>query len=167
MQRTGSLVIIGAGAIIALGLAGCSGDKSDPSASSGEKTTVSAEGGAAEMNSSAKVVVDGKEKNVEGAIACSTASGQVSIGMGSGMQAIAVVLSEDDSPKVTSVGLGNIDGVTLGFADGAPGGKATATKDGKKYTVTGTAAGVDAANPMQPIENAFEIEVTCPDARDK
>jgi lipoprotein LpqH len=63
---------------------------------------------------------------------------------------------------VTSVGLGNIDGVTLGFADGAPGGKATATKDGKKYTVTGTATGVDAANPMQPIEKPFEIEVTCP-----
>ncbi|SKU29623.1 Hypothetical lipoprotein LpqH precursor [Mycobacteroides abscessus subsp. abscessus] len=52
--------------------------------------------------------------------------------------------------------------MTLGFADGAPGGKATATKDGKKYTVTGTATGVDTANPMQPIEKPFEIEVTCP-----
>lgn len=162
MQRTGSLIVIGAGAIVALGLAGCSGDKGEPSASSGDKTTVSAEGGAAAMNSSAKVVVDGNEKKIEGAIACSTAAGQVSIGLGSGMQAIAVVLSEGDSPKVASVGLGNIDGVTLGFADGAPGGKATATKDGQKYTVTGTATGVDTANPMQPVEKPFEIEVTCP-----
>ncbi|MGV0586645.1 lipoprotein LpqH [Mycobacteroides chelonae] len=162
MQCTGSVVVIGAGAIIALGLAGCSGDGNESAPSSAEKTTVSAEGGAAAMNSSAKVVVDGKEKKVEGAIACSTAAGQVNIGMGAGMQAIAVVLSDGDSPKVTSVGLGNIDGVTLGFADGAPGGKATATKDGKKYTVTGTATGVDTANPMQPIEKPFEIEVTCP-----
>ena len=60
MQRTGSVVVIGAGAIIALGLAGCSGDKNESAPSSAEKTTVSAEGGAAATNSSAKVVVDGK-----------------------------------------------------------------------------------------------------------
>ena len=63
---------------------------------------------------------------------------------------------------MTSVGLGNVNGVALGFQEGAPGGSATATKDGKTYTVTGTATGVDMANPMQPVTKPFEIAVSCP-----
>ena len=39
---------------------------------------------------------------------------------------------------------------------------AKATKDGNKYTISGTATGVDMANPMQPVTKPFEIEVTCP-----
>ena len=147
--------VIGAGAIAAFGLVGCSGDK-------GENTSTG-DGGTAAANATAKVVVDGKEQKVEGAIACSPAAGQFNIGIGSGETAVAAVLTDGDSPKVTSVGLGNIDGVTLGYADGAPGGKASATKDGKRYTITGTATGVDIANPMQgPVAKQFEIEVTCP-----
>ena len=68
----------------------------------------------------------------------------------------------EDASKVTSVGLGNVDGVVLGFQDMAPGGSASATKDGKTYTISGTASGVDMANPMQPITKPFEIAVTCP-----
>jgi lipoprotein LpqH len=41
-------------------------------------------------------------------------------------------------------------------------GKATATKDGSKYKISGTATGVDMANPMQPVNKPFEIDVTCP-----
>ena len=62
-----------------------------------------------------------------------------------------------------SVGLGNVNGVTLGYSPGQPGqGKATATKDGNKYKISGTATGVDMANPMQPVNKPFEIDVTCP-----
>ena len=58
--------------------------------------------------------------------------------------------------------LGNIDGVSLGFTPGVPGGSAEATKDGNTYKITGTATGVDMANPLQPATKPFEIVVTCP-----
>jgi len=41
-------------------------------------------------------------------------------------------------------------------------GEAKAEKDGKTYTISGSATGVDMANPMQPVTKPFEIEVTCP-----
>nr|WP_235677299.1 lipoprotein LpqH [Mycobacterium tuberculosis] len=40
-------------------------------------------------------------------------------------------------------------------------GNASATKDGSHYKITGTATGVDMANPMSPVNKSFEIEVTC------
>ena len=85
----------------------------------------------------------------------------MNIAIGEATTGIGIVLAEDAS-KVTSVGLGNVNGVALGFQDGAPGGNATATRDGKTYTVTGTATGVDMANPMAPTTKPFEVKVTCP-----
>lgn len=93
---------------------------------------------------------------------CASMAGNVNIAIGEATTGIAAVLSEGDSPTVTSVGLGNVNGVVLGFAQGAPGGEAKAEKDGKSYKITGTATGVDMANPMTPITKPFEIDVTCP-----
>lgn len=92
---------------------------------------------------------------------CATTAGTFSIGVGAGTSGVAVVMPEDAS-SVTSVSLGNIDGIALGYSQGVPGGEAKATKDGKKYTITGTATGVDTANPMQPMTKPFEVEVSCP-----
>lgn len=141
------------GACAVAGLSGCSNDKC---ANPGSTTTPQAP--------SAKVVFDGKEQPQKsaGAITCTTSAGQVNINIGSGTTGVTAVLTDGDSPTVTSVGLSNIDGVLFGYQQGTPGGKASATKDGKKYTITGTATGVDMANPMQPVEKQFEIEVTCP-----
>ena len=44
----------------------------------------------------------------------------------------------------------------------SPPNTATATKDGSSYTIKGTATGIDTANPMQPVNKPFEIDVTCP-----
>jgi len=63
---------------------------------------------------------------------------------------------------VQSVGLGNVNGVTLGYQSGTGQGEATAEKAGSSYKIAGTATGVDMANPMQPVNKPFEIEVTCP-----
>jgi lipoprotein LpqH len=98
---------------------------------------------------------------MQGQVVCTNAGGNLSIAIGESMTGIAVMMAPDAS-KVTSVGLGNVDGVSLGYADMAPGASATATKDGNTYKVSGTASGVDMANPMQPITKPFEIEVTCP-----
>ena len=46
--------------------------------------------------------------------------------------------------------------------DPAGQGEAKAEKDGSTYKISGTATGVDMANPMQPVNKPFEIEVTCP-----
>ena len=72
------------------------------------------------------------------------------------------VVSEGDSPAVQSVGLGNVNGVTLGYQSGVDQGNAEASKDGQTYKITGTATGVDMANPLEPVNKPFEIEVTCP-----
>ncbi|RIU27872.1 hypothetical protein D2E92_17470, partial [Mycobacteroides abscessus] len=141
------------------GLVGCSGDK-DKSETKG--TTVSNGAGAVATNSSAKVTIDGKEQKIEGAVVCQSSNGNVNIVIGSGAQGFGAVVTEGDSPTVKSAGLGSLNGQSLAFSEGTPGASAKATKDGKKYHIEGTAIAVDMANPTQPSNKPFEIEVTCP-----
>ena len=150
-------VAAAATAIVVVGLSGCSSDKSSTSSSSNGTSA------AASASSTAKVTIDGKDQNVQGAVACTSAAGNVNIAVGGATAGIGVVLTDASPPAVKSVGLGNVSGVTLGYTPGVPGaGKATATKDGSKYKISGTATGVDMANPMQPVNKSFEIDVTCP-----
>ncbi|MGZ4583616.1 MAG: lipoprotein LpqH, partial [Mycobacterium sp.] len=65
-------------------------------------------------------------------------------------------------PLVKSVGLGNVNGVTLGYTAGVGQGDASATKSGTSYKISGTATVIDASNPMTPASKPFEIDVTCP-----
>ena len=163
------LAVAGSAAILVTGLSGCSSDKKSESTSSATakptaSATASASAGgvsAAAGAGTATVTIDGQPQDIQGQVVCATAGGNVNIAIGQAATGIAVIMAEDAS-KVTSVGLGNINGVALGFQDGAPGGNASATKDGKAYKVTGTASGVDMANPMQPMTKPFEIDVTCP-----
>jgi len=166
----GLVAAVGGAAMLVAGLVGCSSEKKTESSASSEKPaapssvasgtsgTVTAAAGAG----TARVSIDGQPKDVTGQIACTTAMGNLNIAIGDTATGIAVVMSPDAS-KVSSVGLGNVNGVVLGFQDGASGDtSASATKDGNTYKVTGKATGVDMANPMQPMTKPFEIEVTCP-----
>jgi lipoprotein LpqH len=169
------VIAVGGAAILAGGLVGCSGDKSaKESASSATDTAKSAASSASSAATSAtdavkgnpapgeaQVTIDGQDQNVTGTVVCTAMGGNYNIAIGEAATAIAVVMTED-AAKVTSVGLGNVNGIMLGFQDGAPGGNASATKDGSTYKVTGTATGVDMANPTQPVTKPFEIAVTCP-----
>lgn len=163
------LAVAGGAVILVTGLSGCSSDKKSEGASSTTaaptaSATASASAGgvsAAAGAGTATVTIDGQPKDIQGQVVCATSGGNVNIAIGQAAAGIAVIMAEDAS-TVTSVGLGNINGVALGFQDGAPGGNASATKDGKTYTINGTASGVDMANPMQPITKPFEIAVTCP-----
>ncbi len=92
---------------------------------------------------------------------CTAMGGNMNIAIGDAATGIAAVVSEDGS-KVTSVGLGNVNGVTLGYQAGTGQGEAKATKDGSNWKISGTATGIDMANPMQPVNKPFEIEVACP-----
>ena len=171
-MKRGLVVAVGGAAIVVAGLAGCSSNKSTSSssssassASSASSSAVSATSGTATASAgagTAKVTIDGQPQTINGQVVCATAGGNYNIAVGEAATGIAIVMSQDAS-TVQSVALGNVNGVTLGYTPGVPGGaSATATKDGNNIKVTGTATGVDMANPMQPVNKPFEIDVTCP-----
>ncbi|MGB0969373.1 MAG: lipoprotein LpqH [Mycobacterium sp.] len=148
------VVAVGGAAIVVAGLSGCSSDKK--SETSGETASASAAEG------KSTVMIDGQDQEVQGTVVCSDAGGNTNIAIGDATTGIGVVLSSGDGPTVQSVALGNVNGVTLGYQSGAGEGEAKAEKDGNTYKVTGTATGIDIANPMQPVNKPFEITVSCP-----
>ncbi len=157
-MKRGLLIGVSGAALFIAGLSGCSSDNSSSSETTGANTTANATAGAG----NATVTIDGKDQDISGTVVCSSMGGNMNIAIGEATTGITAVISEDDSPAVRSVALGNIDGVTMGFTEGAGQGDATAEKDGDTYRVKGTATGVDMANPMQPVNKPFELEVTCP-----
>jgi lipoprotein LpqH len=163
--KRGFVVAVGGAAIVIAGLSGCSSDekKSESPTTAAETTTGAgtASATAAPSGGGTKVTIDGQDQNVGGTVVCSAMGGNMNIAIGDAATGIAAVVSEDGS-TVQSVGLGNVNGVTLGYQSGTGQGEAKATKDGKSYTISGTATGVDMANPMQPVNKPFEIAVTCP-----
>jgi len=147
------LVAAGGAAIVIAGLAGCGSDKSETSGATSQ---------AAAAEGKSTVTIDGADKEVKGTIACTDMAGKTSISIGDVSGGLGAVLTSGDEPSVVSVALGNVDGVTLGYAQGSGQGDAKVEKDDKTYKISGNATGVDMANPMQPVTKPFEIEVTCP-----
>ncbi len=173
------LVAIGGAAIVVAGLSGCSSDDKKPEspATSAEATTEagtasataapSGEAGTASATAApsvggARVSVDGQDQTVSGTVVCSAMGGNMNIAIGEATTGIAAVVSSGDSPTVQSVGLGNVNGVTLGYQSGTGQGEAKAEKDGNTYKISGSATGVDMANPTQLVNKPFEIKVICP-----
>jgi lipoprotein LpqH len=154
LVKRGFVVAIGGAAIVVAGLSGCSSEKK--SETSGDTSS------AASAQGKSTVTIDGKDQAVQGTVVCSTMGENVNIAIGDATTGIGAVVSTGDSPTVHSVGLGNVNGVTLGFQENAGQGEAKAEKDGNSYKISGTATGIDMANPMQPVNKPFEIDVTCP-----
>ena len=157
-MKRGLTVAVAAAAILAAGISGCSSNKSSTSGSgtSSGGTSVATGGGG---GAGPTVTIDGKNQNVTGSVVCTTVGGNTTIAIGGAATGISAVLTGDN--QVKSVGLGNVNGVTLAYAQGSGQGNASATKNGSSYKITGTATGVDMANPMQPVNKPFEIDVTC------
>ncbi len=153
-MKRGLVVAVGGAAIVIAGLSGCSSDKK--SETSGETSSAAAAEG------KSTVTIDGKDQAVQGTVVCSTMGENVNIAIGDATTGIGAVVGTGDSPVVHSVGLGNVNGVTLGFQENAGQGDAKAEKDGSTYKISGNAVGVDMANPLQPVNKPFEIEVSCP-----
>ena len=164
-MKRGFVVAVGGAAIVIAGLSGCSSNNksssSSPSAATSVSGTASASASAGPSGSGTKVTIDGKDQNVSGTTVCSSMGGNMNIAIGEAATGIAAVISADGS-TVQSVGLGNVNGVTLGYQSGTGQGDAKVSKDGKSYKISGTATGIDMANPMQPVNKPFEIDVTCP-----
>jgi lipoprotein LpqH len=168
--KRGFVVAVSGAAIVIAGLSGCSSsekksESTAESSASASATTSAAATASVSANAApggAKVSIDGQDQSINGTVACATMGENVNIAIGEATTGIGAVLSAGDTPTVHSVGLGNVNGVTLGFQEGVGQGTATAEKTGSTYKISGSATGVDMANPMQPINKPFEIEVTCP-----
>jgi ipoprotein LpqH len=143
---------------VAMVVAACAGCSSNNSSTGASSTAATAAG--------PQVIVDGQKQNVTGQVTCTVAGANTNIGIGDAANGVGAVVSNDNPPIVHAVGLGSVNGVTLGFSDAAPnqGGNAGAAISGKAYAIKGTAAGVDMSNPQQPqpVTKSFEIDVTCP-----
>lgn len=165
-MKRGILVAVGGAAMVIVGLSGCSSeDKAEspvPAPRASADTQTADNGAPAGASSENKVAIDGQDQKITGTVVCSKANGNMNIAIGDATTGIVAVVGEGDSPAVQSVALGNVNGVVLGFQSGAGQGEANATKDGDTYNITGTATGIDAANPMQPMTKPFEIAVNCP-----
>ena len=158
-MKRGLLVAVGGAAILIAGVSGCSSEKKAETSSSSASSSAS-ESSSAAAPGGTKVTIDGQDKTVGGSVVCAAMGGNVNVAIGEAMTGIAAVIGDGDTPTVTSVALGNVNGVTLAVAGGQ--GDATATKDGKSYKVEGHAVGVDMANPMTPVNKPFTLEFTCP-----
>jgi lipoprotein LpqH len=150
----GIVVGVGGVAILVAGVVGCSSNKSETGTSS------------AAAPAGPQVIVDGSNQNVAGQVSCTANGDNTNIGIGDASAGVGAVVSNATPPIVHAVGLGSVNGVTLGFSDAAPnqGGNAGAARSDKTYAIKGTATGVDVSNPQQPqqVTKSFEMDVTCP-----
>ncbi len=162
-MKRGFVVAVGGAAIVIAGLSGCSkgNNSSSPSSSASSAAGTASASATAAPSGGTKVTIDGKDQSVSGTVVCTAMNGNMNIAIGDATTGIAAVLGSDGS-TVQSVGLGNVNGVTLGYQSGAGQGSAKAEKNGNSYKISGTATGIDMANPMQPVNKPFEIDVTCP-----
>ena len=154
-MKRGLLVAVGGAAVVVAGLSGCSSDSSESSAT-GSATAASGSG-------ESTLTIDGQEQKLQGTVACNSMGGNLNIGFGQATGGVGAVISEGDEPVVRSVGLGNINGVTLAFQEGIGQGNAEVSRDDKTYTIKGNATGADMANPLAGlVTKPFEFVVTCP-----
>ena len=155
MLKRGIVVGVAGVAIVVAGLTGCSSKKSSTNASP-----------SAPAAAGPQVIIDGQNQPVTGQVSCAVNGNNTNIGIGDASNGLGAVVSNANPPIVHAVGLGSVNGITLGFSDAAPnqGGNAGAAQSGKSYAIKGTATGVDMSDPQQPkqVTKSFEMDVTCP-----
>lgn len=153
------------GAIGTLGcasaLVACSSGGHTASPPSSTAASIAAGGGAAQV----KVGGSDLAGLDPSSVTCVKTGGKIDIGSGpsAGRQALAVVMTDEATPKVESLAL-VVDGNALSVSNnmGAKVGSAKVLVDGKTYTITGQAQGADMKNPMAGmITKDFNIKVSC------
>lgn len=160
-------VIAGAMGLFATGavLVGCSDDKpADKPAASPNQPAGEAK---VSTGGNTQVKVDGSD--LAGldlnSVSCVKQGGKINVASAAigGQQGLGVVMTDEATPKVESLGL-VFDGSALAVSEamGVKVGSADVKVDGDTYTITGEASGADMKNPMAGmITKNFEIKVTC------
>ncbi|KAB1641183.1 lipoprotein LpqH [Gulosibacter chungangensis] len=146
------------------------GGLSNEAGDSAEEESPAEEGsdGASAGSSEVEIVVDGENVVLE--------NPQVQCGENNGTFAIAVtadnldaesgdafgaLLTTDENPTVNSVALSRSEGVSVAYTEGLDG-SADVTVDGKTYTISGSALGLDLNDPTSTDNVDFSFTVTCP-----
>lgn len=150
-------------------LVGCSDDK--PTDKPADKPAASANQPAGEAKVSTggntQVKVDGSD--LAGldlnSVSCVKQGGKINVASAAigGQQGLGVVMTDEATPKVESLGL-VFDGSALAVSEamGVKVGSADVKVDGDTYTITGEASGADMKNPMAGmISKPFTITVSC------
>jgi ipoprotein LpqH len=145
-------------------LVGCSDDKGSAPASS---TPAASGGGTTQVRTSGNTEVKVEGQDLAGldlsTVTCVKQAGKINVASGSATGGLGVVMTDEATPKVESLGL-TVDGNALAVSSmgGMNTGSADVKVDGSTYTITGEAAGADMKNPMAGmITKKFEIKVTC------
>lgn len=131
-----------------------------PSSATGSPGATTPPAAPAPATPPAKVTLDGQTVPITDPVDCNSKDGKFSIAIGQPFIGVIAAL-EQDASVVHLVGLGEVNGLSFNFNQGAPGEKASATKDGNTYHITGVASGTDNAGKQQTIK-PFTIDVTCP-----
>jgi lipoprotein LpqH len=156
--KTINRVIAGAVGLAAVGavVVGCS---NDTSAAAGDAKVSTGGNTAVKVGGSDLAGLDLKS------VTCVKQGGTITVASGAvgGQQGLGVVMSDEATPKVQSLGL-VYDGSALAVSDnmGVKVGSAEVKVDGSTYTISGEASGADMKNPMAGmITKPFTITVSC------
>ncbi|PYE13149.1 lipoprotein LpqH [Williamsia limnetica] len=159
------------GLIAAVGiLSACSDDGSSSDSSPAATPAAStAQTGGTEISTTGNTEVKVEGKDLAGvdldSVTCVKQAGKINVASGSsgGQQGVAVVMTDEATPKVESLGL-VVDGSALAVSNsmGMAVGSAEVSVDGDTYTITGEAEGADMKNPTAGmVKKEFTIKVTC------
>jgi lipoprotein LpqH len=168
-RGTNRILVAGVGLVAAAAvLVGCSDDKGSSPASS--TAAASGTGSSTQVSSSGNTEVKVDGQDLAGldlnSVSCVKAAGKINVAsapIGGGAQGLGLVMTDEATPKVESLGL-VVDGSALAVSEmgGMKTGSADVKVDGSSYTITGEAAGADMKNPMAGmITKKFEIKVSC------
>ncbi|OBJ94173.1 lipoprotein LpqH, partial [Mycolicibacterium fortuitum] len=158
-------VIAAAMGLLATGavLVGCSNDK--PADKQADKPAASA--GDSKVSTGGNTVVKVGGADLAGldlnSVTCVKQGGKINVASAAigGQQGLGVVMTDEATPKVESLGL-VYDGSALAVSEsmGVKVGSAEVKVDGNTYTITGEASGADMKNPMAGMINKpFTITV--------
>ncbi|WP_234816717.1 MULTISPECIES: lipoprotein LpqH [Mycolicibacterium] len=111
----------------------------------------------------AKVTFGSNDAGPVTSVGCETKDGFTTINI-EGSLHTTVIVTDGEAPAVESVSIGEVgtDKPSLAYIEGLSSQPVVASRDAKSYTITGTGAGTDAANPGTPVDMPFDIAVTCP-----
>ncbi|TPW91710.1 hypothetical protein FKW78_26410 [Mycolicibacterium fortuitum] len=146
-------------------LVGCSNDK--PADKQADKPAASA--GDSKVSTGGNTVVKVGGADLAGldlnSVTCVKQGGKINVASAAigGQQGLGVVMTDEATPKVESLGL-VYDGSALAVSEsmGVKVGSAEVKVDGNTYTITGEASGADMKNPMAGMINKpFTITVSC------
>jgi len=108
----------------------------------------------------AQVTVNGQNIGTTEAVQCTPAGSLTTIITGDQTSGITTLVSNKDELTAEAVSINNVGGFTGSYNAGL-GGTAKVTMTGRTYDISGTADGLDTANPSFRTSGTFAIKVAC------